>query len=309
MSDTRPLLDAKLKDEVYGRHIDAPVVNTEKCIGCGECVRCCPTRVFELKVEKAMVAWGDACIACGHCWAVCPTGAVTQSEVTTATEIVPGKEPAVSPEALQLLLRERRSVRLFDDRPVSREDLEKIINAGRYAPTGSNLQDVNYSVVPNVHKVDRLRLLVDGFLTKLFEKVDSRLIGFLYSLRRGRKSLEALRAYSKHFHYIRQRNDDCYIFLPRGAAVVLVHSPSLDDLGSFNCALAIYNGALMAHGLGLGTCFVGFLQVGVNMSKPIKRFLNIPSDHTCHGAMVLGYPDLQYRRLIERTKPKVEWVE
>ena len=45
------------------------------CIGCGRCVRHCPTGALRL-VNKKAVLTPDLCIGCGECAVVCPTGAI-----------------------------------------------------------------------------------------------------------------------------------------------------------------------------------------------------------------------------------------
>lgn len=57
-----------------------PVVDTEKCTGCGTCVESCPVGVLELKDGKAYPANPDACIGCRACESVCPEGAITVEE-------------------------------------------------------------------------------------------------------------------------------------------------------------------------------------------------------------------------------------
>ena len=45
------------------------------------------------------------------------------------------------------LLRSRRSIRSFQERVISRDDLEKIVDAARYAPTARNVQPWEFVVV------------------------------------------------------------------------------------------------------------------------------------------------------------------
>ncbi|MBW1795327.1 MAG: 4Fe-4S binding protein [Deltaproteobacteria bacterium] len=45
-----------------------PTVDTDKCIGCGECVEVCPVEVFEL------------CLGCESCVEVCEQEAITVEE-------------------------------------------------------------------------------------------------------------------------------------------------------------------------------------------------------------------------------------
>ena len=58
-------------------------------------------------------------------------------------------------EALKAI-RKRRSVRKFTGAAVPREDLEKIVDAGRLAATGSNRQPWDFIVVTNREMIDRL---------------------------------------------------------------------------------------------------------------------------------------------------------
>ncbi|MDD5466071.1 MAG: DUF362 domain-containing protein [Candidatus Omnitrophica bacterium] len=58
------------------QHCDvAPVVYTEKCIGCGECQIVCPVKAIHLENKKSVVD-SSKCIGCASCLAVCPTMAM-----------------------------------------------------------------------------------------------------------------------------------------------------------------------------------------------------------------------------------------
>lgn len=50
----------------------------------------------------------------------------------------------------------RRSIRKFSDRQVSRGDIEAVLQAGLYAPTGRNSRDTLFLVVTNKELRDRL---------------------------------------------------------------------------------------------------------------------------------------------------------
>ena len=57
-----------------------PTVDSDKCIGCGECVEVCPVEVFELEDEKAVPANADECLGCESCVEVCEQAAITVEE-------------------------------------------------------------------------------------------------------------------------------------------------------------------------------------------------------------------------------------
>jgi nitroreductase len=55
-------------------------------------------------------------------------------------------------------IRKRRSVRSYTGDPIPKEDLEKIVDAGRLAATGSNKQPWDFIVVTDRDTIDQLRI-------------------------------------------------------------------------------------------------------------------------------------------------------
>ena len=74
--------------------------------------------------------------------------------------------------------------------------------------------------------------------------------------------------------------------------VMIAHAESWDSCSSFNCSVALYHCSLLAHTLGLGCCFNGFLVNAVNHDRKIRKWLAIPSEHQCYSAMTLGYQNI-----------------
>ncbi len=283
-----------------------PVVITKDCIGCQRCVAICPSFVLEMVEAKAAVVRGDWCIGCQHCGAICPTAAILHDGTVLENSPSTGEVPATSPEVLEILLRERRSVRLYTSDHVPKEVLNKILNAGRYAPTGSNSQNVHYTTLTSTDQIAELRNRTISFYDKMLSRIRGRFGMFIVSLVAGRKIGEYLRESLPKMEYanemIRQGKDRLFHHAP---AVILAHAESWDRSSSFNCSVALYNCSLMAHTLGLGCCFNGFFVNAVNHSSTMKRWLGIPADHKCYSAMTLGFPDVRYLRLVHRDPAKV----
>lgn len=53
-----------------------PVVDEDRCVGCGECVDVCPVDVFEMKDDKSVPVNPDECLGCESCIEVCEPGAI-----------------------------------------------------------------------------------------------------------------------------------------------------------------------------------------------------------------------------------------
>ena len=58
-------------------------------------------------------------------------------------------------------IRRRRSVRKYTGDPIPREDLEKIVDAGRLAATGSNRQPWEFIVVTDRGMIDKLKVAAE----------------------------------------------------------------------------------------------------------------------------------------------------
>lgn len=49
-----------------------PVVDPEKCNGCGNCIEICPSEVYEIEEEKSNPTRPEDCIECWACVDQCP---------------------------------------------------------------------------------------------------------------------------------------------------------------------------------------------------------------------------------------------
>jgi NAD-dependent dihydropyrimidine dehydrogenase PreA subunit len=57
-----------------------PIVDADKCIGCGECVDVCPVEVYEMQDGKSQAANPEDCLGCESCVEVCEQSAIIIEE-------------------------------------------------------------------------------------------------------------------------------------------------------------------------------------------------------------------------------------
>lgn len=53
-----------------------PVVDLQRCDGCGKCVAACPAQALRVVADKVTLIHTN-CDYCGECEAACPTGAIS----------------------------------------------------------------------------------------------------------------------------------------------------------------------------------------------------------------------------------------
>ena len=122
------------------------IIDRERCVGCGLCVSDCPAD--KLTVEDGKAVYTPECIRCGHCVAVCPKSAVSIPEYDMEDVEEYDKDAFnVAPDHFLHAVKFRRSVRNYKEKPVPREVMERILEAGRYTPTAKNRQACRFIVL------------------------------------------------------------------------------------------------------------------------------------------------------------------
>ena len=268
-------------------------VNKEKCIGCKLCVKDCFVNDIEMVDNKAYIR-NKTCFKCGHCISICPQQAVFTDEYNM-NEVVEYNKDSFEIDSDNLLnfIKFRRTVRHFKDKDVEVEKINKIIDAGRFTPTGGNLQNVSYIVLKNdINEVKEMTL-------KTLKSMGE------YVLNNLNLDNIAIKGYAKkwirmHDEFKQNPNDDKLFF---NAPIVLIVVSESD----VNAALASSNMELMANTLGLGCLYSGFFVRASKANQDIKKFLNIDEKKNIITCMVIGYPDVKYQRTVPRKDADITW--
>lgn len=65
---------------------------------------------------------------------------------------------------------------------------------------------------------------------------------------------------------------------------------------------------LMVDALGLGTFFSGFLQIATQDNQEILDLLGIKDSKQIVSCLVIGYPDVKYKRTVPRKTANINWI-
>lgn len=271
------------------------LVNEEKCIGCGVCVKDCLLNCIKVKNGKAKIR-NLICFKCGHCIAVCPKNAVYSNEYNMEEIKEFNKEDfSIASNNFLNFIKFRRTTRQFNTlKEVEKEKIEKIIEAGRYTPTASNTQDVSYIVVrDNINTLRQLSLKTLNNIGKnLLEDNDLQY----------KKYASYAKMWIKMYNDFKQGKEDEDKLLFNSKSLIFVLSNS-----DVNGSLASSTMELMANTLGLGVLYSGFLTFAAKNSDEIKNLLGIDNPNKIVTCMVLGYPSVKYFRTVPRNNPKISW--
>jgi len=142
----------------------------------------------------------------------------------------------------------RRSVRKFESRPVPREALDQIMEAMRWAPSAGNLQS-----------------------------------RFFYFVTNSEKRKELAKAALNQSHVAQA--PVCIVACADMRIAQKYSKIGEDVFALLDVATAVENGMLIAHSLGLGTCWVGAIY-----ASDVKELLGMPAYLKPVALIPLGYP-------------------
>ncbi len=263
------------------------IVDKDKCIGCGLCVRDCPALDIVIKENKKAEVKNANCIKCGHCVAVCPKDAVFTDEYDMSDVHNFSQDKfAVNSDDFLSFMQFRRSIRSFLPRDVEDEKIRQILQAGRFAPTGGNRQNVSYTVIKDLKDEVRSKAL------KVLYDISDTYINSEEWIRQrfGRNWVKMYENYQK------DKNTPDKLFF--GAPVVILISSNMPS----NAGPAAGYMELMANSLGLGICFVNFFVRALENSQELRDMLEVKNEVVY--CMVIGYTNNKYLRTVPRAALK-----
>jgi len=192
------------------------------------------------------------------------------------------------------LIRTRHSCRHFSSKPVEREKVEQVVEAGRFAPSGGDNQYTHFLVIRDHAVLEKIARVACAEFAKM--EVTPTTYRSLANCIRFSKLGKCT------FHY---------------NAPVLIVTANREGYGNAmaDCACAVENMLLMANALDLGGCYIN--QLNWLRDNPVMteylRGLGLAEGEKVFASLVIGYADtldgLPFRRIVSRKGNPVTWVD
>lgn len=176
----------------------------------------------------------------------------------------------------------RRSVREYTLQEVDEPAIRGLIEAAVHAPNAVNQQPWMFTVVRDKAVLDRLSSAAKSHM--------------LATIIPG--------AHSDHFRSL--LSDPNFHIFYHAPVLVLISAAAQGPWIVEDCALAAENLMLAAHGVGLGTCWIGFAQSFLNTADG-KSLLDLPAASVPVAPIIVGHPKAVPFDVPRKT-PDVRWV-
>jgi len=180
----------------------------------------------------------------------------------------------VNSETIQTIF-QRRAVRKYSDKEVDRTTIEKIIDAGRMAPSAMNTQPWKFYVLTKKADIEFYSKEIRHSITHALPHIGLKSI--------FKAGLEGLKHLSFGIEFLKEKDP---VF--HGAPVVIfITAPKDYEWAGLDIGMCSQNMMLSAKALGLDTCPVGFGKF-VMYSKSFNQ-LGIPEKEEILLAIIIGY--------------------
>lgn len=193
----------------------------------------------------------------------------------------------VADATLKVIL-DRRSIREFTPEPVSKEDLDKILEAGRQAPSGENAQPWRFIILKDETRRKQVAAIAGGGSSRRFtaEFVTKQMQDRFVNLADEAKKRVA-------FEKLTSGQVSAFV----GDAPVIIVVCGKKDVWDmpYDTSAAIENMLLMITALDLGACWVIAPCIDIRDEERLNQMLGIPPEYKCVSVLSVGHPTRPHR--------------
>lgn len=156
----------------------------------------------------------------------------------------------------------RRSIRAYVQEQIKDEELQTILDAGRFAPSAINEQPWHFTVVQNKEMLHKINEACRTFILN-----------------------------SGNARFAERAKDENFSVFYNAPTLIIISGDEKAIAPQVDCALAMENMFLAAESLGIGTCWINAVLNALKAPEAasLKKELGIPDTHTPYSASSFGY--------------------
>ena len=206
----------------------------------------------------------------------------------------------------------RRSVRIYKKEQVPEFMINRILEAGRFAPSAGNCQPWKFIVLRDPKVINGLTDTTVNLCKLTKSLIDYRVPGkkWLLPLAKFIIRLKPKDLHPTPFGAVSMIADGNLGLWHEAPTVILVFkdvrgvsNPDLD------CGIAGQNMVLAAHSMGLGTCWVGFVKLAFQYTGKWKKYFGISYPYKFATSIAVGWPVGEPDGMVKRSTHAVDWYE
>jgi ferredoxin len=276
-------------------------IDNSKCIKCGKCVAECPSKVLNI-TDRLDIVYPELCVSCGHCAAICDEHVIVSHPQNKKHPFVISEFPkGLRPE--QLLFHKKRSVRAFRETPITKPQIEKLIEYAEKAPSSHNWRQREYLVITNKSDIEEIARGIIGVYSKLVRLLNP-LTMLLLKLFNKEKYIELSELRLGFIKLIREfKNGRDPIFRDSNCIICICSSMHTAQIKE-DCLAAQQYMLLYAKTLDIDSFIVGYAQ---HAHKVIERYCGLDKKNTVYAVSVFGIGKYAYQKEIIYQSPPINW--
>jgi len=306
-------------------HMGVMKVDENKCNKCGLCMDNCPLRCWE-KNEEGFPVMKEKyeCFSCYNCKVACPNDAInilesyhvndgfwkTDPYPLTAEMPQNAKDAEGNPtewNEIEIAIFTRRSVRNFKEKPVPESLIQRVLEAGRFAPSGGNCQPWKFVVITNkeiIAEIDKVAIKIfkgmhNAYLNDNYVKELEGTVKAQIGNADPRLILGGMGVAGKEKGLTPSLN---------APAIILLLADERSISGPYiNLGICGQNMNLVANSLGIKATWSGFFATGAQNHRTLKKELGIEPPWFCVSSLCLGYPKFKQKGIVPRENRPVKW--
>lgn len=207
-------------------------------------------------------------------------------------------------------IKDRKSIRAYKKDPVPKELLVKILEAAIWAPSGSNVQPWEFTVLQGKDRDRLVEAILDAARQKNLGSMPYEAPEEGLKRREKLFSVFAAKAEEMGRNVEKVLFEGSISFYDAPAVILITTKKAYGGSRLADIGAAIQNLLLAAHKEGLGTCWIALILA---FEQAIKDHLGIPEDKRVVAGIAVGYPDHesplnQFRSTRDTLDTFVRWL-